>query len=139
MPFDWKAPIANSVDHLATNAHLGKSANLLIFSAQNTLFENNSKSLIFKLVHSAICLHLPYKCQLFVYIYPTNVSCLLTFPTDCLYHGTIFSCLFIFILRMSAVYLHFQLFVYIMVLLSAVCLYHGNIVSCLFTLTLPML
>ena len=35
--------IANSVDHLATNAHLGKSANLLIFSAQNTVFEITKK------------------------------------------------------------------------------------------------
>ena len=69
------------------------------------------------------------------YDYLSQFSCLFTFLVQmsavCLYYGTIVSCLF-------TLWYHCQLFVYIMVPLSAVCLRYSIIVSCLFTFIVQM-
>ena len=93
------------------------------------------------LVNSAVCLHLWFQCQLFVYIlvplsavclhFSTFVSYLFTLWYHCqlfvYLYATNVSCLFTFMLPTSAVCLlscyHCQLFVYIMIPVSAVCLH----------------
>ena len=89
-----------------------------------TTLHSRQKSL---LCNTAVCLHIQYDCQLFVYIFVLNqlfvymfsmfVSCLFT----CLY---LFSCLFTFLYVC-------QLFVYILSTQSAVCL-HISILNQLF-------
>ena len=75
------------------------------------------------------------ECQLFIYIFRANVSCLFTFSATCLHCQRfvyIFNQVYIIV---SAVCLHCQLSVYIfncLFTLSAVCLHWSSSFSCLF-------
>ena len=97
----------------------------------------SEKSILMKTVFVNFGCLLTYfeECQLFIYIFRANVSCLFTFSATCLHcqlFVNIFNQAYIIV---SAVCLHCQLSVYIFNCLftfSTVCLH--CIVSCLFTL-----